>query len=67
MFPLFSLKAKNIIATEAQKKISKKIEMHFRSLVSHLKTTVSFLQLLILSRTRRVPQCVCVSFTVGAF
>ncbi|XP_060797955.1 interferon a3-like [Neoarius graeffei] len=31
--------AKNIIATEEQKKISKKIEMHFRSLVSHLKTT----------------------------
>lgn len=62
MFPLFSLKAKNIVATEVQKKISKKMEIHFKSLVSGLKNTVSFLELLILDRNRRVPQPVCVSF-----
>ncbi|XP_058233516.1 interferon a3-like [Hemibagrus wyckioides] len=31
--------AKNLVATEVQKKISKKMEMHFKSLISHLKNT----------------------------
>ncbi|KAF5903659.1 interferon a3-like, partial [Clarias magur] len=31
--------AKNVTATELQKRMSKKMEMHFKSLISHLKTT----------------------------
>lgn len=56
------MKAKNIVVTKVQKKISKKMGIHFKSLNSHLKNTVSIPQALVVAG-RHAPTahylCVC--------